>query len=378
VTLLITAGLLIRAIWRVQSVDPGFRPERVLTLRTTLPRPEYDHPVRRGQFYERVLPAVRALPGVEAAAYISGLPMVMTGGIGGIAIPGRETPRDGSWNASRRFATPQYFRTLGIPILRGRDIDDGDTGDRPYVAVVSESFARKHWPNEDPIGKVFEHRAALRTIVGMVGDVKVRGLERTNEPQIYLPAGQVAERDLSAYDPQNLVIRFSGDPTALVGRVRAIVRAADPDQPVSDVRMLEEIVAGETATRRALLHVLVALAGIALLLAGVGIHGLLAYMVSQRRHEIGVRLALGAEPRSVAGMVLSEGMKLAMLGIVVGVGVAYAAARGMSALLFGVEPADPATFTVAVGVALLMTLAGALLPAMRAVRVDPLIMMRAQ
>jgi putative ABC transport system permease protein len=378
VALLITAGLLIRAIWRVQMVDPGFRPHGVLTLRTTLPRPEYEHPVRRGQFYQRVLPEVRRLPGIEAASYISGLPMVMTGGIGGIAIPGRETPRDGAWNVSRRFATPQYFRTLGIPILRGRDIEDGDTFESSYVAVVSESFVRMHWPNEDGIGKVFEHGGSPRTIVGVVGDVKVRGLERRNEPQIYLPAAQVAERALSAYDPQNLVIRFSGDPTTIVDRVREIVRAADPKQPISDVRMLDDIVAGETATRRALLHVLAALAGIALLLSAVGIHGLLAFMVSQRRHEIGVRLALGAEPSSVARLVLSEGMKLALLGIVVGIGVAYASARGMSALLFGVEPGDPATFGVAVALALIMTLAGALLPAMRAVRVNPLVMMRAE
>jgi predicted permease len=350
----------------------------VLTLTTALPRPEYDHPVRRGQFYQRVLPEVRRIPGVEAAAYISGLPMVMTGGIGGIAIPGRETPRDGSWNVSRRFATSQYFRALGIPLLRGRDIDEGDTGDRPYVAVVSESFARKHWPDEDPIGKVFEHRGAMRTIVGMVGDVKVRGLERTTEPQIYLPPAHVREGDLSAYDPRVLVIRVSGDPGGILGRVREIVRAADPRQPISDVRMLEDVVAGETATRRALLHVLAALAGLALLLAGVGIHGLLAYMVSQRSHEIGVRLALGAEPASVATMVVSEGMKLALIGILVGIGVAYAAARGMSALLFGVEPGDPATFGVAVGLALIMALAGALVPAMRAVRVSPLLMMRAQ
>ena len=378
VALLITSGLLIRAIWRVQQVDSGFRPQGVLTLRTALPHPEYANPIRREQFYQRVLPEVRRLPGVEAAAYISGLPMEMTGGIGGIAIPGRETPRDGSWNVSRRFATPQYFRALGIPLHRGRDIDDGDTGDRPYVAVVSESFVKKHWPTEDPIGKVFEHRNAMRTIVGVVGDVKVRGLERTNEPQIYLPAAQVREGDLSYYDPKDMVVRFSGDPGMLVDRVRAIVRAADPDQPVSDVRMLEDVVAGETATRRALLHVLTALAGIALLLSGVGIHGLLAYMVSQRSHEIGVRLALGAEPSSVAGMVLSEGMKLALFGIVMGIGVAYAAARGMSVLLFGVEPADPATFAVAVGLALIMTLAGAMLPAMRAVRVNPLMLMRAQ
>jgi predicted permease len=378
VALLITAGLLIRAIWRVQQVDPGFNPAGVMTLRTSLPHPEYSNPVRRSQFLQRVLPEVRRLPGVEAAAYVSGLPMEMTGGIGGIRIPGRETPRDGSWSVSRRFATPQYFRALGIPLVRGRDIDDGDTGDRPLVAVVSESFVRKHWPNEDPIGKVFEHWNEPRTIVGVVGDVKVRGLERTSEPQVYLPAAQVPEGDLGIYDPKELVIRFSGSAAPIVDQARRIIRDADPNQPVSNVRMLEDVVAGETATRRALLHVLTALAGVALLLSGVGIHGLLAYTVAQRSHEIGVRLALGAEPGSVARMVLYEGMKLAVLGIVVGIVVANVAARGMSALLAGVEPSDLATFGAAAGLALVMTLAGALLPALRAVRVSPLIMMRAE
>jgi putative ABC transport system permease protein len=215
-------------------------------------------------------------------------------------------------------------------------------------------------------------------IVGVVGDVKVRGLERTNEPQLYWSPAQVQEGILSFYDPRDLVIRFSGESAPLLGAVREIVRAADPDQPISDIRMLDDVVAGETATRRALLRVLGALAGIALLLSAVGIHGLLAYMVSQRSHEIGVRLALGAEPASVARMVLSEGVRLGVVGILVGIVVAYVSAKGMSVLLFGVQPGDPATFAVAVGVALVVTLIGALVPALRAIRVSPMTALRAQ
>ena len=212
----------------------------------------------------------------------------------------------------------------------------------------------------------------------MVGDVKVRGLERTSEPQMYIPAAQVADRMFPAYDPKELVIRHSGQGTRLVPAIRQIVHAADPDQPISDVRTLDDVLAGETATRRAQLQVLGTLAVVALLLTGVGIHGLLAYTVSQRSQEIGVRLALGAEPASVARMILSDGIRLAALGILLGVPIAYAAARGMSALLFGVEPDDPATISTALGLALVMTLAGSLLPALRALRVSPMSVMRSE
>ena len=378
VVLLISCGLLIQAVWRVQATDPGFVPHQVLTLKTALPRPRYDSPVRRAEFYRRVLADVRALTGVQSAAYITGLPMVMTGGIWRVVIPGREVPRDGSDAVSLRFVTSQFFRTLSIPLHSGRDVEDGDTADRAYVAVVSESFVRRHWPDEDPLGKTFQFRDEVRVVVGVVGNVKVRGLERTNEPQLYLPAAQVPEGALINYDPKDLVIRHSAQGVALLPAVRRIVRAADPEQPISDVRTLEDVVAGETATRRAQLRVLGALAAIALVLAGVGIHGLLAYTVSQRSREIGVRLALGAEPAGVARMIMAEGMRLAVFGIVPGVAGAYAAARGMRALLFGVEPADPGTIAAVVGLALVMTVAGSLVPALRAVRVSPMSVMRSE
>jgi putative ABC transport system permease protein len=377
VVLLISSGLLIRAVWLVQATDPGFTPRSVLTLRTALPRPTYDSPVRRAQFYGRVLTEVRALPGVESAAYITGLPMVMTGGIWGVKIPGREAARDGGDAVSVRFVTPQFFSTMGIPVHRGRDIEDSDTADRPFVAVVSRSFVLEHWPDEDPIGKHFEVAFQDRTVVGVVGDVKVRGLERLNEPQVYLAAPQVPVGGLIAYDPKDLVIRHAGPSETLLPAVRRIIQAADPAQPISDVRSLADVLAGETATRRAQLLVLGALAAVALLLSGVGIHGLLAYAVSQRSQEIGVRLALGAEPGSVARMVMSEGMRLALVGVVPGVLGAYAAARAMSALLLGVQPGDPATIAGAVIVVLLMALTGSLLPALRAVRVNPMQVLRA-
>jgi predicted permease len=379
VVLLITSGLLIRAVWRVQAIDPGFAAENVLTLRTALARPKYDNPVRRGAFYERVLRDVRALPGVQNAAFTSGLPMVVMGLVTAVEIPGREVRRPRSSDVvSHRWVTPQYFKTMGIPLRRGRDIEESDTGDRGWVAVVSASFVERYWPGQDPIGKTFRHLDQTRTVVGVVGNVRIRGLERNPEPQMYLPAPQAPDDFPAIFDAKDLVIRHSGQAEALMSAVREVVRAADPEQPISDVRSMEEVLAGDTAPRRAQLQVLGVLAALAIVLAGVGIYGLLAYTVSQRSQEIGVRLALGADPARVGRMIFADGMRLALIGIVPGVVGAYLAARGMTALLFGVTPGDPATFAAAVGATLVMTFAGSVVPALRAVRVTPMSVLRAE
>jgi putative ABC transport system permease protein len=378
VALLACSGLLIRAVWQVQAVDPGFAPHGVLTLRSELPLPQYDSVPRRTEFYRMVLAGVQALPGVAAAAYTSGLPMVLTGGIAGVDVPGREVVSGRREGVSVRWVSPAFFDALRIPVRRGRGVDDADAADRLLVAVVSESFARRYWPGQDALGRTFRVRDQDRTVVGVVGDIKVRGLERTSEPQVYLPIGQVPDGFGGLYHPKDLVIRFAGRAGELAAAVGRIIRAADPDLPITNVRMMADVVAGETATRRAQLGVLGALAGIAVLLAGVGIHGLLAYTVAQRSPEIGVRLALGAEAGGIARLVVREGLLLAVLGIVPGVAIAYAAARAMGALLFGVPPGDPVTMIAAVALILVMTLAGSLLPAWRAVRVSPMSVMRAE
>ena len=378
VALLITSGLLIRAVWRVQAIDPGFASADVLTMRTALPRPKYDSPVPRSAFYERVLTDVRALPGVQNAAFISGLPMVVTGLITGVEVPGFDVRSPRNDGVSHRWVTPQYFQTMRIPLRRGRDVADADTRERAWVAVVSESFAARYWPGQDPIGKTFRHRGDARTVVGVVGDVKVRGLERNSEPQLYLPAQQIADGWPANFDPKDLVIRHSGSTAPLVSAIRQIVRAADPEQPISDVRTMDDVLTGDVAPRRAQLQVLGVLAIVAVLLSSVGIYGLLAYTVSQRSQEIGVRLALGADPARVGRMIVADGMRLAMFGAVPGVLAAYAAARGMSALLFGIAPGDPVTFASAGGLALLMTFAGAALPALRAMRVNPMAVLKAE
>jgi putative ABC transport system permease protein len=378
VVLLVSCGLLLRALWRVETVDPGFRPENVLTLETALPQPRYAPTARREQFYGRVLSEVRALPAVTAAAYISNLPMVMRGGIWPVVVPGESHAPGDRPMAMLRFATPGFFSALGIPLKAGRDLRDSDTREAPFVAVVSESLARRHWPGQDALGRRFQIGQAERTIVGIVGDVRARGLERASEPQVYLPSAQVADGAIVGYSPQALAVRASGDPLSLVPAIREIVHRADAEQPVARVRLLSAIVDGETAPRRIQVHVLAGFATAAFLLAAVGLHGLLSFAVSTRAQEIGVRLALGARSADILGMVLRDAVAMAGVGVVLGLVLAYGAGRGLEALLAGVRPGDAATFLAATGLAVVMTLAGSLVPALRALSVDPLAAMRAE
>jgi len=385
VVLLISAGLLIRALERIQATDPGFRAGGVLTLRTALPAQKYRAGARRGAFYDRVLAEVRALPGVTAAAYASGLPMAWRGGIWPVAVDGQiraeEGPRQGSQVASLRFVTPEYFAAMGIPLRRGRDVASADTLDRPLAAVVSESFVRRHWPRQpeqDPLGRRLRVAFHDRVVVGVAGDVRVRGLERPSEPQVYLPYRQMPDGELFYYAPKDLVVRAAVRPETLLPPIRRILRAADPEQPVSDVRTMEEIVAGETSSRATQVRVLGAFAAIAALLAGIGIHGLLSFVVSQRAREIGVRRALGARSADILTAVLRRGVLTAAAGVIPGLLLAYAAGRAMQALLAGVQPTDPTTFAAAAFLCLLMTVSGCIVPALRAVRVDPMTVVRAE
>jgi predicted permease len=380
VVLLVSAGLLVRALWRIEATDPGFRTDGVITLRTALPIPKYNETARRVGFYTQVISAVRALPGVSSAAYISFLPMTMTGGIWPVTADGKaeEVQRAGSHQASLRYVTPGFFATLGIPLHRGRDVGDTDTLDTPFAAVVSESFARRYWPDQDPLGRHFKIAFHDRTVVGVVGDVRVRGLERQSEPQVYLSYRQVPDGWLVGYAPKDLVIRSATGPGTLLPALRQIIRGADAEQPISDVRTMADIVGEQTASRTAQVRVLAAFAVIAFLLAGVGIHGLLSFAVSRRTQEIGVRIALGAQPGEIVRMIVRQGALLAGAGVAPGIALAYPAGRAMEGLLAGVKPADAATFSSAIGLCLLMAVLGSLLPALRAVRIDPITAIRTE
>jgi putative ABC transport system permease protein len=378
IVLLVGTGLLIQALWTVSRVDPGFKPDHVLTARTTLPWPKYAPVEKRAGFYKAVLERVRALPGVQSAGYISGLPFVVRGALWSVSLHGQPEGLADSHSVSLRYVTPGFFQTLGIPITRGRDVSDADGPKSPFVAVVSESFARREWPGQDPIGQRFTVALFESTVAGVVRDVRMRGLEAEGEPQVYIPYRQINDGWMSTYAPKDLAIRLSVPPAQIVSAVRQIVKDADPTEPVSDVRMLSDIVALETGPREGQLRVLAAFAIIAALLAAVGIHGLLAFGVSQRVQEFGVRMAIGAQPSQVAGLVLRQGVRLALVGIVPGVVFAYLAARSLNALLAGVSPGDPMTFAAVVGLVAVMTVAGSMLPAWRALRVNPLTALRSE
>ncbi len=377
VVLLVGFGLLSRTLWRVQAVDPGFRPDHVLTLETSLPMPRFQKAESRGPFYQRVLAETRQLPGVTAASYISFLPLVNGGGIWPVEIEGHPLDLAQRPTVSLRFVTPGFFTAMGIPLHAGRDIADSDIHREPYVAVVSQSFVDRHWHGLDPLGRHFSVAGFSRTVVGVAGDIHVRGLERPSEPQIYL-SWQQPDNVSTWYAPKDLVVRASVDPLQLAPALRRIIHQADPEVPVSDVRSLEAIVSADTESRRVQLAVLGAFGAIAFLLAGVGIHSLLSFAVSQRTQEIGVRMALGAQARDILGMTLFDGVKLAVLGIVGGLFAALVEGQWLDSLLFGVRPHDFATFAAAAGLALVMTLAGSLVPTLRAIRVDPTTALRAE
>lgn len=378
VVLLVSAGLLVRALRQIQAVDPGFRADHLLTLRTTLPQPKYDDVNARTRFIYRVLDAARQLPGVTSAAYISFLPMINRGGVWPVHVPGGVEDPTSRRNAHLRYVTPGYFQTMQIPLKRGRDVSEGDIPQTPYVAVVSEAFVRFYWPGQDPIGRHFDFGGRDRMIVGVVGDVRMRGLVQASEPAVYLPYRQHVDGVGPWYAPKDLAVRTTGDPLAIAPALRRIVHEVDSVEPVSDVQTMDAVVTKETEARSVQVRVLGVFAAIALLLAAVGIHGLLSFAISARTQEIGVRMALGASRSSVVSMVLAESALLAIAGGAVGVVLALGAGRYLASILIGVQPTDLITFGGATAIVLCTAIGASLIPAVRAVRIDPAVALRGE
>ncbi len=379
--LLIGAGLLIQTLFQIFGQYSVLEPEKVLTMRTVLPREKYKEPQLRDNFYRQVLERVQHLPGVVSAGYTTSVPLSWKGGTSGFYPEGIKAPIPGmAYDANDRQVSADYLKTMNIPLRAGRYFDSSDNEQSMPVAIVNEMMARQYWPGENALGRRFKSgdpndpKTPWTQIVGIVADVRQMGLDEPVKAEMYFPYQQI--KDNIWYIPRELAIRTSGDTSSLVGPVRQIIREVDPDQPVSNVATMAEVLGTEASQRRMGMIMLVAFAALALLLASLGIYGVLAYFVTQHTSEIGVRLALGATTRNILFLVLRKGMGLTLLGIMTGMAAALALARLMSSLLFGVKAIDPLTFVTVpfllAGVALL----ACYLPARRATKVDPLVALR--
>ncbi|MGB7923252.1 MAG: ABC transporter permease [Pyrinomonadaceae bacterium] len=380
--LLISAALLIRSFWQLQTVDPGFRSENVLTARLWLPQPNqpetgpYFKHERRAQLYREVLQRVASLPGVQTVGSVSQLPLDDVQFSNTFGIEGRSDATAGDvYSAQMMLASPGYFEALGIPLLKGRLFTDQDDEKTPRVVVINQTLAQRFFPAEDPVGKRIQVRNTRgeppwMTIIGVAHDVKAEGLDVENRPQVYFPLQQVSNLSLA------LVIRTASDPGALTEAVRREVRAVDPDLPVYAIRTMDEVMAKAVSQRRFSMVLLGVFAFIALALSAVGIYGVMAYSVSQRTHEIGVRMALGAQPRDVLRMVITQGLTLIFAGMAVGLVGAFIVTRFLSGLLFNVSPRDPLTFAAITLLLAIVALLACYVPARRATKVDPMVALR--
>ena len=378
--LLVGAGLLLKSFRRLQAVDPGFDPKGVLTMRINLPRARYTDGESRARFVGAVVEGVRELPGVRAAAFVTPVPFSFSNVSSDFEVEGRPAPPVGQEpSASYRGVTPDYFRAMNIPVLRGRQFTDQDRRGGPTgVAIINEAVARRYFEGEDPLGKVLksvgvnvdEDEPERWEIVGVVGNVRHAGLDVEPYAEIYFPHRQ------QSWNWGHFVVRADGDLAALAPAVRAQVHAIDRDQAVSEVRPLAEMIAGTVAKPRFYALLLASFAVVGLLLALVGIYGVLSYTVTERTHEIGVRMALGAQRRDILKLVVTGGMTYALVGVVAGLVGARAVTHVLSKLLFEVSATDAPTFA---GIALLLgavALAACYLPARRATKVDPMVALR--
>jgi putative ABC transport system permease protein len=374
VTLLVGAGMLLRSFWQVQQVDPGFATERLLTFQVNLPLDRYDSQIKAWSYYERLLRELASVPGVRGVATTSGVPMSPGNTTGGVRIPGREVvPGEQEGSADWRIISPDYFRTMSIP-LRGREFTAADTADAQQVTIISELFAERYWPGEDALGKSVVLRSAgdvPRTIVGIARNVRSFGLDADAAPMSYVPSPTVAR-----WNPTSIVVRTEGEPTAMVGSIRAALRAIDPAIPPYGVTTADALLATTMGPRRFTMFLVTSFATIAVVLASVGLFGVMAYLVSQRAREIGIRLALGARPADVFRSIIGRGFALAAAGALIGVTGAYWLTPLMESFLFEVSAVDPITFITAPVALVAVALLACYLPARRAMRVDPIVALR--
>ncbi|HZT61202.1 MAG TPA: ABC transporter permease [Pyrinomonadaceae bacterium] len=374
VVLLVGAGLLVRSFVNLRNTNPGFDPRGVLAASVSLPELKYSKDEQLRQFYGQALERIRAVPGVESVGAIMPLPLSDNGINVTFTVEGQPDPGPGARPiAGARVVTPDYLRVMNIPVLRGRGFDEHDGASAPQVLLVNETLARQLFPGEDPIGKRLDVglNNVKGEVVGVVRDVRSRGLEKEAGLEFYVPYEQVP------FDSMQLVVRAKGgDPAALAPAVRAAVQEIDKDVPLYQVQPMGQLVADSVARQRFSMTLLAAFAGLAMVLAAVGIFSVMSFLVAQRTHEIGVRVALGAQGRDILSMVVRYGMTLALAGVAAGLVGAFALTRLMSGLLYNVSPTDPATFAVISALLLLVAFAACLVPARRATKVDPMVALR--
>jgi predicted permease len=368
--LLVGAGLLLNSFFRLSMVSPGFNPQQALTMELSLPETKYAEAARRTAFFAQIVEGIEALPAVNSAGLAVSLPLAGGGPPDAFfTINGRVGGPQPGYAADFDFCTPHYFRAMGIPLIRGRPFNERDPTSAAPVAIINEALAREYFPNEDPLGQHITQENNSWEIVGIVGDVRASGLAEKVRPLVYRP-----QSFGSAYwnIRANLVVRTSLSPRGMAESIRQVILGVDPDQPVANVRTMEGVIAASVLQRRFILMLLGLFAGAALLLAAIGLYGVIAYAVSQRTREIGIRIALGATRQNVLSLVLGQGMKLALIGVGVGVAAAMALTRVMRNLLYEVKPTDPLTFACVAILLLGVALLACWLPARRATRVDPM------
>jgi putative ABC transport system permease protein len=375
--LLTGSALLIKTFLHLRSMNIGLRPDNVLTVRTMLARNKYVELPKRAAFYEQVLERVRSLPGVVGSGYTTAVPLTWKGGTNGFWIEGREQLP--GQDANHRQVSSGYMETMGMTLQRGRFFNQHDSSTSQPVVIINATMARQYWQGESALGKHLriggnESQNPWHTIVGVVEDVKQMGLEAPGKAEMYFPYSQMADSFWAA--PRDLTIRTSGDPMQIAAAVRQAIWSVDRDQPVSNIRTMKDILGEEVIQRRIGMTLLGTFAALALLLASIGIYGVLSWVVAQRTQEIGIHMALGAQRQHVFRMVVGDGMRLAVTGVVIGLAASYGLTRLMSSLLFGVSASDPMTFASVPMILLIVALAACSAPARRAIRTDPMVALR--
>jgi putative ABC transport system permease protein len=371
--LLAGAGLMIKSFIRLQQTNLGFNPENVLAVSLTLPESRYPEDRQQASFFQDALSRLQSVAGVQSAGATTSLPLTLSVNGSDFRIEGHPEPEAGKeLIINMSGVSPGYFHTLGVPLLKGRDFSDRDNKDAPEAAIINNDLARTYFPNEEPIGKRMKltDGESWISIVGVTGDVKQLGQDIGVKPEIYFPYLQVPASSMS------LVARTAKEPLSLVGAVKTQIQLIDKDLPIDDAKTMQQLLANSRSGRRFNLILLTGFALVALVLAMVGIYGVMSYTVAQRTHEIGIRVAVGAQSRDVFRMVIGQGMMLALIGVAFGLVGAFALTRLMTTMLFGVEPTDPATFVSITALLTGVALLASYIPARRATKVDPLVALR--